>query len=173
MPSVCAWCKCLLSDAEVDLGLVSHGICQSCRLDVEYRRQPLNSFLNALPAAVMAVDGDGAVVDGNHKLLEMVGRAGCDVLNRLGGEVISCVYADLPGGCGRTVHCIGCTIRGAVNETRASGEARSGVPAFAYTRMPDGQVVKLQMEISTEPVGDLVLLRVDQVTPGPADVEVP
>jgi PAS domain-containing protein len=138
-------------------------------VDVEYRSEPLHLFLEGLPLAVMAVDGEGRVVDGNATFLEMVGKSGSAIIDRLGGEVISCIYSTLPGGCGRTEHCVGCTIRGAVDETRASGQSTVGIPAFAYIRTLDGQVVKLLLKVSTEAVDGLVLLRVDDVTTGPPD----
>jgi PAS domain-containing protein len=166
MVTVCAWCKAPLPGSAPGSGPVSHGICDTCRVDVEYRRQPLRTLLDALPAAVMAVDVDGNVVDGNARLMELVGKSSAQITGR-GGDVISCIYAALPGGCGRTTHCVGCTIRRAVNDTRASGEPRTGVPAFAYVRKPDGEVVKLDMMISTERVGALVLLRVDDAVVGP------
>ena len=99
----------------------------------------------------------------------MVGKTGPQVLNRLGGEVISCIYSELPGGCGQTVHCVGCTIRGAVNETRASGQPKRNVPAFAYVRTPDGQIVKLLLRVTTEPVGGIVLLRMDEASTAAPD----
>jgi hypothetical protein len=169
MPSVCAWCKASLREGTDDHGPVSHGICKSCLVAMEYQPQPLAAFLESLSAPVMAVNHDGRVVGGNDRLLGMVGKGRSAALDRLGGEVISCVYSGLPGGCGETVHCLGCSIRNTVNETRETGESRTRVPAYAYVRTPDGGMVKLDLRISTESVGNLVLLRVDEAEPGPSD----
>jgi PAS domain-containing protein len=169
MPSICAWCKTALNDAVNDLGPLSHGICKPCLVAMEYQPQPLAAFLESLPGPVMAVNADGRVVSGNERLLGMVQKEQSAALDRLGGEVISCIYSELPGGCGQTVHCLGCSIRNAVNETRDTRQSKMRVPAYAYVRTPDGGVVKLDLRISTECAGNLVLLRVDEAEPGPSD----
>jgi hypothetical protein len=162
MPSICAWCKSPLREGTDDLGPVSHGICKPCLVAMEYQPQPLAAFLESLPGAVMALDSEGRAINGNERLLGMVGKQRSGVLERLGGEVISCIYSELPGGCGETVHCLGCSIRNAVNETRETRQSKAGVPAYAYVRTPDDGVVKLELCISTECAGNLVLLRVDE-----------
>jgi hypothetical protein len=169
MPSICAWCKAPLREGTDDLGPVSHGICKPCLVAFEYRPLPLADFLDSLPAPVMAVNPDGRVVGSNDRLLGMVGKGRSAAFDRLGGEVISCIYSELPDGCGNTVHCLGCSIRNTVNETRETGRSKTRVPAFAYVRTPDGGMVKLQLLISAECAGDLVLLRVDEADPAPSD----
>jgi len=169
MPSVCAWCKAPLRGDAGDPGPVSHGICQPCLVSVEYQPQSLTAFLESLPGPVMAVDADVRVVGTNERLAGVVAKRRADVLDRLGGEVISCIYSELPGGCGQTVHCVGCSIRNAVKETRATRQPRDRVPAFAYVRTPDGKMTKLLLQISTECAGHLVLLRVDEAEPAPPD----
>jgi hypothetical protein len=162
MSSICAWCKTPLHGEVDEPGPVSHGICQSCLVSLEYHPQPLEAFLESLPGPVMAVNPEVRVVSSNKRLLAVVGKAQSAALDRLGGEVISCIYSELPGGCGQTVHCLGCSIRSAVNETRETGQAKTRVPAYAYVRTPDGGMAKLLLCISTECAGRLVLLRVDE-----------
>jgi hypothetical protein len=162
MASVCAWCKAPLRGEVGDVGPVSHGICTSCLVLLEYRPQPLADFLESLPGPVMAMDPEVRGVASNERLLALVGKERSDALGRLGGEVFSCIYSELPGGCGQTVHCLGCSIRNAVNETRETRQSKTGVPAYAYVRTPGGGMTKLQLRISTECAGNLVLLRVDE-----------
>jgi hypothetical protein len=169
MQSVCAWCRAPLHGDVGDPGPVSHGICTSCLVRFQYRPQPFEAFLETLGGPVMAVDAEGRVLASNHSLRGMVGKQQSDVLGRLGGEVISCIYSELPGGCGRTAHCLGCSIRNAVNETRESGQPKVRIPAFAYVRTPDGGMAKLLLHISTECAGALVMLRVDDAEAAPSD----
>jgi hypothetical protein len=161
MLSICAWCNTPLRADAGELGPVSHGICGPCLVSMEYRPQPLTAFLETLAAPVMAVNPEGRVVGSNDRLLSFVGKPRSAALERLGGDVISCIYSEMPGGCGETVHCLGCSIRNTVNDTRATRQAKSHVPAFAYVRTPDQGMVKLRLLISTECAGGLVLLRVD------------
>jgi hypothetical protein len=162
MPSICAWCRAPLREWADDLDRVSHGICEPCLVALEYHPQPLAAFLESLPGAVMALNSDVRVVAGNDRLLAVVGKEQSAALDRLGGEVISCIYAELPGGCGQTVHCVGCSIRTAVTETRETRQPKTRVPAFSYVRTTDGGVAKLRLHISTECAGSLILLRVDE-----------
>jgi len=104
------------------------------------------------------------VVGANERVLALVAKGPSGVLQRLGGEVLSCVYSKLPGGCGHTEHCLGCAIRGTVDETRRTREPKRAVPAFAYVRGPGGDVTKLALRLSAECAGNLVLLRVDEAT---------
>jgi hypothetical protein len=164
MNDICAWCGKTLGPARHE-GPVSHGICESCLVDVEYSRQPFADFLGTLGVPAMAVDGDVRALEVNERFLSFVGKDRASVLGRLGGEVISCIYAGLPGGCGRTVHCDGCTIRSAVTHTHRTGEPQIAVPAFAHVQLPAGPV-KIWFRISTERVGGVVLLRVDEAQAG-------
>ena len=87
-----------------------------------------------------------------------------DIEDHKGGEVFECAYAGLPGGCGRTVHCDGCTIRINVMDTHRTGQSRLRVPAYLFRGKPDDSE-KTDYFISTEKVGKVVLLRIDTVTP--------
>jgi hypothetical protein len=155
---VCAWCHRLLS-ADVDAP-VSHGICANCSTDAEFHRERLDDFLNHLSGPVLAVDEEGRVVGSNTVAAVFVSSDIASIKGRLSGDVISCVYSDLPGGCGRTTHCAGCTIRRAFEQTAATGEPVRDRPAFSYNHTPDGPVWK-RFAISTERVGALVLIRIE------------
>jgi hypothetical protein len=169
MPTVCAWCNKPLPGGTNEPGPISHGICESCAVNLEYQPQPMEAFLESLTGPVMAVDSDVRVVGTNERVLALVAKRRSGVLQRLGGEVISCVYSELPGGCGHTEHCLGCSIRGAVNETRQTGQPKRAAPAFAYVRTPEGGVSKIELRISTECAGNLVLLRVDEAATSDPD----
>ncbi|MBN2430525.1 MAG: hypothetical protein JXQ27_03585 [Acidobacteria bacterium] len=86
--------------------------------------------------------------------------------------MIECVHAGRPGGCGEQVHCKSCTIRNTVLETFQSGESCIRVKAYPDIQM--GRAVKtFSIEITTEKVGDAVLLQVDEFreTVGTAEPE--
>jgi PAS domain-containing protein len=155
---VCAWCQRLLS-ADIDAP-VSHGICAACTVDAEFRRERLDDFLNKLAGPVLAVDAEGRVVGSNRVAAVLVSSDVASVRGRLCGDVISCVYSELPGGCGGTTHCTGCAIRHAFEHTATTGEPVRDRPAFSYSRTPEGPVWK-RFAISTERVGTLVLLRIE------------
>jgi hypothetical protein len=80
-----------------------------------------------------------------------------------GGDVFECAYARLPEGCGKTVHCSGCTIRNTVIKTFATGINYIRTPAFLF-KNSNRKVKKYDLYISTEKVGDIVLLRIDEMS---------
>ncbi len=154
----CAWCNRLLSE-DIDAP-VSHGICKQCSIDAEFHREHLDNLLNRLAGPVLAVDDKGAVVGANDVAAALLGFDLAPMTGELAGDVISCVYAELPGGCGRTTHCSGCAIRKAFEHTAATGEPIREQPAFSYTRTPQRLVWKCFL-ISTERIGGLVLVRIE------------
>ncbi len=162
MKKVCAWCQRPLNDEPASGDPVSHGICRRCLEYALSSRIALKDFLDSIDAPVLAVDEEVRAIGANDQALRIVGKDLEQVEDRLGGEVIQCEHAALPGGCGRTVHCTGCQIRGSVIHTRATGEPLLQVPAYQHVMTPAG-VKTYEYRISTEEMADgVVLLRIDE-----------
>lgn len=85
-----------------------------------------------------------------------------EVEGELGGNAFGCNYADLPGGCGNTAHCKTCTIRMTVMDTLQSGKSNIRVPAYPDLHHMTGEN-RIRFLITTEKVGEAVLLRIDEV----------
>jgi len=153
---LCAWCQALLSD-EVD-GPVTHGICPNCAADLRYLPQSLDRFLDSLGGPVLLVDGEGRVLGLNRAAAAIVRMDPGTAKGHLTGEVLQCVHSELPGGCGHTTHCTGCTIRRAFEHTAATGAPVRDAPAFAHVRGAERPVL-LSFRISTERLGPLVLVQ--------------
>jgi PAS domain-containing protein len=143
--------------------VVSRGLCHECsRHLLALRGMPLLDYLDGLRAPVAVVDSDGVLRAANRQLCELVGKDLSSVRGNRGGDVFECAYAGLPGGCGRTSHCSGCTIRRAVTETLTTGVSRDRVPASLQEGSP-GRARPIELLISTERVGNHVLLRIDMM----------
>ena len=80
--------------------------------------------------------------------------------------MLECVHSTAPPGCGRQACCASCTIRQSVLHTHATGVPIVGRPAFPDVQQGQ-QTVTIAMRISTEKVGDCVLLRIDELGPPP------
>jgi hypothetical protein len=102
---------------------------------------------------------------GNEEALRFTGADPDEIGGKLLGDVFECANATLPGGCGRTVHCSGCAIRKAVEQTWETGTPQVRVPATLQARDATALPV-VALEISTEKVGEQVLLRIDWADPG-------
>lgn len=166
MKKVCAWCKKLIGEvgSETDSEqLISHGMCPDCAFHLTAQQgMPLREFLEGLGAPILAVDADGRVLAANTQVQALVGTDLSVIEGRLCGDVFECENSLLPEGCGRTIHCLGCAIRKAVTETYTTGRSARKVPAH-ISRTSSGAPVEVHYLVSTEKMGQIVLLRIDPV----------
>jgi len=166
MKVVCAWCSKLIKPG-ADTGEVSHGICASCArffFGKEIPGRTLEMFLDELPVPVLVVDGDGEILAINHRAQAVTGREPRDLPGLRAGDMIACVNAEGPGGCGRAEGCLGCVVRDAIEGTYASGAPREQVTAQKDVSTPSG-VRSARFRIATRKLGQTVLLRIDEVGP--------
>jgi len=153
-----------IDTGEEDDDIISHGFCEPCaeRLTYEALGKSLQEFLDSLGVPILVIEEGPRVRTANRQACELLGKPVEEIQGRKGGEVIECVYSRMPGGCGENIHCESCTIRTTVLETFASGKSQERVVAY-----PDiysvKEVKKVCLEISTEKVGGLVLLRIDDL----------
>ena len=126
---------------------------------------PLREYLDHLEAPVLVVNGDGVVKTANKVAQDLLQKDLSEIEGYLGGKVFECVHSTEPGGCGETIHCSGCAIRRTVMETLNTGNNQLRVPASLDCKTHTG-VCGIHYLISTEKLGEVVLLRVDEVNPG-------
>ena len=142
---------------------ITHGICTNCRDNLLFQMGvELGEFLDSLKLPIVVVDGEGTIVAGNDQARTLLGKGIPEIEGYRGGEVFECAYARLPGGCGNTIHCSGCAIRKTVMETYGTGKSFMRVPAMLFRNTPHDPE-KIQLLISTESLGNLVLLRIDEM----------
>lgn len=165
MRRICAWCKKELLPRE-DMATekeITHGICSVCSLkftsDVT---RTTREILDLIAEPVLLVDSMGIVRSANESGLKLLGKNLDTIENQLGGDVFECAYAKQPEGCGRTEHCKTCAIRNVLMDTLTQGRSYHRVPAFQKIRTPGGEKI-MRFYISTERVGEQILLRIDDV----------
>lgn len=161
----CAWCGRDLDEAKEERsaeGRVTHGICPQCRSRLETGTGvPIEEFLASLEEPVLLIDADHTVGMMNQAVLELLGENGKSFVGERTGTVFECENAHLPGGCGLTVHCSGCTIRQAVSYTHHTGEPKLNVPATLRV-VDDAGLNDADLMISTARIGNRVLLKIDR-----------
>jgi hypothetical protein len=147
-----------------DSSPISHGICPQCYLKFQYNEISLQTLVESFPFPILIIDDQGVVQSGNSAALTVIGKSPEQLANRYGGNVIECIYASLPEGCGNTVHCSGCIIRQSVMKTFTIGTPSIEKVAFNYVYTPNG-IQLTKFVISTEKVGDRVLLQIHSMIP--------
>jgi hypothetical protein len=167
MKRVCAWCKKVMGSIHSDYyeeTIITHGICAECAniAFVQLNMERAEILLEGLPGPVLVVDGDVVALMANTKAREILGKDLPRIKGFKGGNIIECVHAHEPGGCGNTIHCSGCAIRLTVEDTYKTGKSHLRIPAYADIPV-DGKPQKISFLISTEKVKGVVLLRIDKV----------
>lgn len=169
MKLVCSWCdgEIIRNDSPESSsdGVITHGICDNCAdLALWPNRPKMEDFLDRLAVPVLVINSSGTVSSANKYARDLLQKELSEIEELPGGIVFECVFARLPEGCGKTLHCDGCTIRNAVMDTFQSGRSHVRTPA-GLTRGTSEEKHEMQFLISTEMLRDIVLLRIDHVTP--------
>ncbi len=160
----CTWCGTEIVSGRAGIR-IARTVCTACSEQFVFQMGvPLQTFLDSLPAPIFIVDDDVTVRAANREGYELLGKDPEGVVNRLAGVVFECAYARRPEGCGRTVHCSGCAIRRSVRHTYETGESLADVPATLQSGGPEAPL-PIAMRISTEKMGNVILLRIDSCAP--------
>jgi len=142
---------------------VSHGLCKPCAHHFKAQvGMPLSEYLDGIHAPVLVVTSEGTIGIVNSEACELLGKSVAQVQGFKGGDVFECENARLPGGCGQTVHCSGCTIRNTVMDTLETGEPHLKVPAY-LNQHSDREPRRYVLLISTEKRGGVVFLKVEEM----------
>lgn len=177
MHRICAWCHRDLTRidfAEQDVASTSHGICVDCAEQLALDdRMTLAEFLDTLDAPVVVVDEAHETAFSNTRAKTLYPAAESTIppassneprhpLSTLPPPVVhDCIASSELGGCKRTLHCAGCTIRRAVMKTYMTGEETNDVPACLTKDNPDSPE-EASLWVSTSLVEKVVVV---QVTP--------
>ncbi|MCL4692646.1 MAG: hypothetical protein KJ060_09070 [Candidatus Hydrogenedentes bacterium] len=164
MKSVCAWCNTVLADGDAsEPRPITHGICLQCAQGfLADLAEPMRDFLDRLGVPVLVIDSGAVVRNANAQACELLGKDLGGIQDHRPGDVVECIHSSEPGGCGRQLHCQSCTIRKIVLETHATGRSFNRVPAYPDLQTRDG-IKRSRVEISSELVNDLVLLRIHEI----------
>jgi transcriptional regulator with PAS, ATPase and Fis domain len=131
----------------------------------------LTALLDQFDMPVLLVDENATAREANSAAYKAFGKDRESVADSRVGAFFQCVQALRPGGCGKTVHCAGCQIRISINRTHQTGESLSNVEAYQDVETVTG-IRKRHLRISTEKIGDFVLLRIDGMEMDPPSQKV-
>jgi hypothetical protein len=147
-------------------GEILHSLCGDCsNAFMTQHGMPLEHFINGFIVPVIVIAQDGSVGMANSRARTLLGKASAQIAGQQGGDVFECEHAAEPEGCGRTVHCSGCTIRRAVMDTMKTGQPHVRIPANLKVGKAD-EAQPLAMQISTQKILGFVLLKVEKVAIG-------
>ena len=172
MKVICCVCGVNLVDKPSDVignDAVSHGLCESCAHHFMAQvGMPLAEYLEGLHVPVLTVTPEGTIGAANQEALKLLGKSPVNIQGFKGGDVFECENARLPGGCGQTVHCSGCTIRNTVMDTVQTGKPHRRVQAY-LNQYSDSGSHRYDLLISTEKKGGVVFLNIEEMNEAARD----
>lgn len=119
-------------------------------------------FIETIDAPVLLMQGNPRqVVTANRRALALFAKPLHEVEGRRGGQVFDCVHAFTAAGCGKDVNCESCAIKAAIVDTFDTAAAHEGVASGLMLRKADGDR-RCVLQVSTERLGDLALVRIDR-----------
>ncbi len=119
----------------------------------------MKEFVGRFEFPVILVGPGTELLEANHEALRLVRKGLEEVRDQLAGEVLECIYAKHPGGCGRHVHCKACAVRNSVTATHETGKALIDVDSYQEIMTEDG-LKTVHLKISTVKRADSVLLKI-------------
>jgi len=158
----CLWCGGVIPEGQLEATSSGRGVCLTCagKLLVD-GTVSIQAIIDQFPVPVMVVDDDVTVSILNKRGREILGGLPEQAARRRGGVLFGCPNAQLPGGCGGTIHCSGCALRRAVNTTFHTGAAQTDIPATL--RRGDAQSPSvIDLTITTFMLGNSVMVKIDR-----------
>jgi len=167
MEKMCAWCKKSMGTLEATAfaeDVITHGMCEDCMINMASgMAQSVDDFLDTLGCPVLMMEEGHMLATANQQACNLLGKEKDQIVGKKQGDVLECIHARDPGGCGLQVHCKSCVIRQSVKRTFETGQACRDIPAI-----PDlqqfGTKKETQFLITTEKVGKIVLLRIEKTS---------
>ena len=165
MRTVCSFCNAVIRPGTNPDEPVSHGVCISCYNHIRTKfGLNIRKFLDMLDAPVFLVDDDVNILAANTRAIAAVKKPFELMQGKLCGNVLECINACLPDGCGKTEFCPDCTIRTTVTETYKTGNPVTRRPAV-FRRRNSGSEEIQSLLVSTRKDGSIVLLRLEPAAP--------
>jgi hypothetical protein len=162
----CMWCS---RDIGTTKGRGKTALCGCCMEHFSLRPDgPMQKHLDGLFFPVLGIE----LYAGKHMITRVVNRSACAWLNKepveiiqhLTGNVIGCVHARLPEGCGCALPCETCEVLRSVAGTVKTGESLIAVPSVLLRENAGGPPAMV-LRLTTMKAGGLVMLRLDTHDP--------
>ncbi len=143
----------------------AYGVCLQCRqrFEEELKGRELEKFRRAVGCPVVLLNKDLRVLASNESCLSMICAGETRPRGLRWGEFMGCQNAQSPELCGNTPHCLECVIRQTANQTLKTGKPQKKVSA-SLVREERGRKERLELTFSTESLGDLVQVTVENLS---------
>jgi hypothetical protein len=119
-------------------------------------------LLEAIDAPVLLMEGNPRqVITANAEALQLFAKELREVESHRGGQVFDCIHSFTAAGCGKDVNCENCAIKNAIVDTFTTATPHSAISATLQVKKA-GKLEYRTVQVSTEKVGDLALVRIEK-----------
>lgn len=118
-------------------------------------------MLNTILKPTLVLTANGRIYAINNEAQRILATSAENCEGKQFGDVLNCKYASLPKGCGQTMHCPECDVFHLVTLTQDANVSFYWTHAFLHRSTGDDKPVA--MRLSTQPIIDYTLLRIDEV----------
>ena len=162
----CRWCA---RDIGTGDGRKASSLCGCCLEHFSLPPDgPSQRHLDDLLFPVLGIE----LYAGKHMITRAVNTHACawlhkepgEIIQHLLGNVLECVHARLPEGCGSALPCAACEVLRSVAETVKTGESLVAVPGNLFQE-DAGRLPARVFSLTTMKTSKLVLLRLDRPVP--------
>jgi PAS domain S-box-containing protein len=134
---------------------------------VKYSEQKLRAIFEAIPSIVLIMDDQLKVRAVNKAFRIILGVSPDKIINQRWGDALKCIHAkETPDGCGFSLICQSCHIRGAVLASLLGNETSRTKMKFEFSA--NGQTQKRLLTISAAPIeyedNKMAVLTVEDIT---------
>jgi len=140
---------------------ITHGICDNCAVLVSATSDN-TVLLESIDAPILLMQGNPRqIVTANRRALELFEKELPQIEKHRGGQVFDCIHSFTEAGCGIDANCENCKIKNAIIDTFTTATSHNGVSTELPIRKANGTKT-YALQVSTEKIGDLALVRVDR-----------
>lgn len=159
----CIYCSVSIKSPQKGNHFITSDTCSECINSIFNQQDDLlTSFLDNIEAPILLMQPDpGQVRTANRKACELFEKDLSQIERHRGGQVFDCIHSFTEAGCGIDVNCEDCKINNYVVETFTSGQSFDGVFTVLDIKK-NNRIMPYNLQIATEKVGDLALIRIDK-----------
>lgn len=163
---ICRWCQTEFSVTPKKCSdfIITGGSCISCD-NIVFKSNnviTIRGFIDTIDIPILVLQAEPRqVFTANKKACELFGKGLHQMEGFRGGQVFDCVQSFTEAGCGKDINCENCDIKGAIIGTLTMGNSFENIKSTLDIKKDD-KISTYLLQISTEKVGDLALVRIDE-----------
>jgi len=153
---------CKYCGEQLDPPHENRGFCGDCydiiiKDPLSFKKEILDNI--DLPFFVVSQSSQ-RVVTANEEFLNFISKSFDQIANQLGGDVIGCIHAANPHGCGKGEFCSKCPIRNLVQKTIDTQNPQKHVHVVQLIKH-EGETKDISLHVTTRIKNGYVLLQID------------